>query len=47
MEQQAGFLGISGTAWRWIGVLALVMVALAFCAMVLLAFGVDIGIDFR
>ena len=37
MEQETGFLGISGTAWSVLGILVLV-------ALVALAFWLDVGI---
>lgn len=43
MEQQAGFLGISSSGWRVIGILALVAGAILLCALVALAFGLDVG----
>lgn len=43
METQTGFLGISSWAWCVMGVLALAGGAMVLCALVLFAFGVDIG----
>ena len=43
MEKQTGFLGISSAAWVVIGILALGTGALVVCALVLMAFGLDVG----
>jgi hypothetical protein len=43
MEQKTSFLGISGPAWAVIGVLALAAGAMVLCALVTLAFGLDVG----
>jgi hypothetical protein len=43
MEEQTGFMGISSAAWVVIGILALGASALVICALVLLAFGIDVG----
>jgi hypothetical protein len=43
MEKQTGFLGISSAAWVVIGILALGAGALVICALVLMAFGIDVG----
>jgi hypothetical protein len=43
MEKQTDFLGISSRAWCVIGVLSLAAGAMVICALVLFAFGVDVG----
>lgn len=43
MDKQTGFLGISSSAWVVIGILALGAGALVICALVLMAFGIDVG----
>ncbi len=43
MEKQTGFLGISSAAWVVIGILALGAGALVICALVLMAFGIDVS----
>ncbi len=43
MEKQAGFLGTSSSFWGVIVILALVAGVILICALVLLAFGLDIG----
>jgi hypothetical protein len=43
MEKQAGFMGISNSVWGVIGILALVGGLILICALVVLAFGLDIG----
>lgn len=43
MEKQTGFLGISSSFWGVIVILALVAGAIVICALVLLAFGLDVG----
>jgi hypothetical protein len=43
MENQTSPLGISGSTWGVIGIVAAVAGLLVICAFVVLAFGVDIG----
>ncbi|MFH1374602.1 MAG: hypothetical protein ABII79_12480 [bacterium] len=43
MENQTKPLGLSGSAWGVIGIVAAVVGLLVICAFVVLAFGVDIG----
>jgi hypothetical protein len=43
MEKQIGFMGISNSVWGVLGILAIVVGVLLLCALVLLAFGMDIG----
>lgn len=43
MEKQTGFMGISSSFWGVIVILALVAGVILLCALVLLAFGLDIG----
>ncbi len=43
MEKQTGFLGILSSAWGVFGILVLVTGVIAICALVLLAFYIDIG----
>ena len=43
MEKQTGLLGISSWAWCVIGLLGLAAGAMLICALVLFAFGVDVG----
>ncbi len=45
MEKQTGFLGFSSSVWGVIGILSLLAGAIVVCALVLLAFGLDIGPD--
>jgi|GEM_PF-1200674 len=45
MEKQTGFLGISSSAWGVFGMLALAAGALVICALVVMMFGLDIGLD--
>ena len=43
MEKQTDFLGISSWAWCVMGLLGLAAGAMVICALVLFAFGVDVG----
>ncbi len=43
MEQKNGFMGIPNSTLGVIGILVLVGGALALCALVVLAFGLDVG----
>ena len=43
MENQTSPRGISSSAWGVIGIVAAVAGLLVICAMVVLAFGVDVG----
>ena len=45
MQKQTGFLGITASVWGVIGILALLAGAIVICALVLLAFGLDIRPD--
>jgi len=45
LEKQTGLLGLSNSAWGVIGIVVLVVGALGFLALILLAFGLDIGPD--
>lgn len=42
MEQRTGLMGISGKAWGVIGITALAFGALIICALVLMAYGIDV-----
>ena len=43
MEKQNGFSGLSIKAWGVFGLFAVAAGAMVLCALVLLAFGIDIG----
>lgn len=43
MEKRSEFLGVSGKAWFALCAFGLAGGAMALCALVLLAFGLDIG----
>lgn len=43
MEKQIGFMGTSSSFWGVIGILVLVAGLILICALVVLAFGLDIG----
>ncbi len=43
MEEQTGFMGMSGKIWGVIGVLSLAFGILVICALVAMMFGMDVG----
>jgi len=43
MEKQTGLLGLPKSIWVIVGMMGLASVALMLCALIILAFGVDIG----
>lgn len=43
MEKQISFMGTSSSFWGVIGILVLVAGLILICALVVLAFGLDIG----
>jgi len=43
MEEQTGYLGVSGKTWAVIGILSFAVGTLVICALVAMLFGMDVG----